>query len=72
VRVPAGSASGVFGAVSEMFYLLVKRVSQLLRDFGTHQGFDSKALGILSLINGKCPFFAVSVNTKAGIAERYK
>ena len=61
-----------FGVVSEMFYLLVKRVSQLLPDFGTHQGFDGKALGNLSLINGKCQFFTVSVNTKAGIAERYK
>ena len=33
-----------FGAVSDMFDSLVKQVSQLLPDFGTHQGFDGKAL----------------------------
>ena len=29
-----------FGAVSDMFDSLVKQVSQLLPNFGTHQGFD--------------------------------
>ena len=33
-----------FGAVSERFDSRVKPVSQLLADFGTHQGFDGKAL----------------------------
>ena len=33
-----------FGAVSERFDSLGKQVSQLLADFGTHQGFDGKAL----------------------------
>ena len=33
-----------FGALSDMFDSLVKRISQLLPDFGTHQGFDGKAL----------------------------
>ena len=33
-----------FGALSDMFDSLVKQVSQLLPDFGTHQGFDGKAL----------------------------
>ena len=54
-RVPSKSAFSRFnrlmnraerdcGALSDMFDSLVKRVSQLLPDFGTHQGFDGKAL----------------------------
>ena len=54
-RVPSKSAFSRFnrrmnraerdcGAVSEMFDSLGKQVSQLLADFGTHQGFDGKVL----------------------------
>ncbi len=54
-RVPSKSAFSRFnrllnraerdcGAVSGMFDSLVKRISQLLPDFGAHQGFDGKAL----------------------------
>ncbi len=54
-RVPSKSAFSRFnslmnraerdcGTVSDMFDSLVKRISQLLPDFGTHQVFDGKAL----------------------------
>ena len=39
------------GAVRDMFDSLVKRISQLLPDFGTHQGFDGKALKLHSTGN---------------------